>query len=69
MTASLLVDAINYCHNKTLFHSQLNAAQNRCNFNRTAELVVWLDDNGDVIASKVIMANRQLPDLACNLWK
>jgi len=69
MTASLPVDAINYCHNKSLFYSQLNAAQSRCNFNRTTELVIWLDDNGDAIASQVITANRQLPGLACNLWK
>ena len=63
------VDAINYCHTSGLYTAQLNAAQDRCNFNRTTELVVRLDSDGAIIEQRIITANRQLPDLACNLWK
>ncbi len=68
-TNTVSVDAVNYCHTKALYQAQLNAAQNRCNFNRTTELVLYVDKDNNIIEQSVVTANRQLPELACNLWK
>ena len=66
---NISVDAVNYCHTDSLYQAQVNAAQDRCNYNRTTELVVRVDANGNVTAQRVITPNRELPELVRNLWK
>jgi hypothetical protein len=63
------VDAVNRCHAPALYRYQLQAAQIRCNINRTTELVLHIAEDGNVIEQQVIVPNRDLPTLARNEWK
>jgi len=63
------VDAVNRCHAPALYHYQLQAAQIRCNTNRTTELVLHIAADGSIIEQQVIVPNRDLPTLARNDWK
>lgn len=63
------VDAANWCHNTTLYRYQLAQAQYRCNINGTTELVALVDEDNNIIESRVITANSNVTELARNDWR
>lgn len=63
------VDAVNYCHAPVLYQSQIALAQVRCNQNGTTELVLHVDQDGNIIEQCVVTATRELSDVARNNWE
>jgi len=63
------VDAANWCHNHTLYRYQLTQAQYRCNINDTTELVALVDEQGNIVESRVITSNTAATELARNKWE